>query len=313
MSPSAKPSSPIITPPTDIQSQNMVDSKQQASSTASSNSTTNDKVNEFPANINVTSHPVLHHMITTLRSSKTSPGTFRSVLRQVTHHLGYEATKNLRVESNLPVTVPLGKESQLHHENLRDADCGFRLVDKVAIIPILRSGLGMTDSMLELLPNSSVHHIGMYRTPGVHMAPVQYFNRLPRGKCAADVAYVLDPNIGSAATVNAVVSILKKWGVPKIHVVTVVASKAGLELLANTHPEVDVTVGVVDPNLTECGIVLPGMGDVGDRLFGTSNHDFDDNLAAGAGSSNPTEEEPPSKRKRSASLTLEMDLTNNKN
>eukprot|EP00536_Pseudo-nitzschia_multiseries_P011836 jgi/Psemu1/207085/e_gw1.426.45.1 len=297
MSPSAAPASPVPTAPTETQS--VVDSKPAASKT------------ELPSNITVTSHPVLSHKITILRSSKTSPGTFRSVLREVTYHLGYEATKNLKVQSEVRVTVPLGKESESQHEDLRDADCGFRLLDKVALVPILRSGLGMTDSMLELLPNSSVHHIGMYRTPGVHVTPVQYFNRLPRGKCSADVAYILDPMVGSAATANAVISILKKWGVPKIHIVTVVASRAGLELLAKTHPDVDVTVGIVDPKLTECGIVLPGMGDVGDRLFGTGNQYFEDDVVV-SGATDGTGEEPPTKRKRSASLTLEMDLAGNK-
>lgn len=303
MAPSATPALPIAAAPTE--SQPAVDAKQ-----AATPSTDASESKELPPNINVTSHPVLFHKITVLRSSKTSPGTFRSVLREVTYHLGYEATKDLKVRSNLPVAVPLGKEVQSQHEDLRNADCGYRLEDRVALIPILRSGLGMTDSMLELLPNSSVHHIGMYRTPGVHVAPVQYFNRLPRGECTADVAYVLDPNVGSAATVNAVVSILKKWGVPKIHVITVVASKAGLELLAKTHPEVAVTVGVVDPNLTDCGIVLPGMGDVGDRLFGTGNHDFEEDVGGGLSSDPVDEEQPPTKRKRSASLSLEMDLTN---
>lgn len=297
MSPSAAPASPVPAAPTaPTETHGVVDSKGDSKKT------------ELPSNITVTSHPVLSHKITMLRSSKTSPGTFRSILREVTYHLGYEATKNLSVRSNVRVTVPLGKESESHHEDLRDADCGFRLLDKVALVPILRSGLGMTDSMLELLPNSSVHHIGMYRTPGVHVTPVQYFNRLPRGKCSADVAYILDPMVGSAATANAVIAILKKWGVPKIHIVTVVASKAGLELLAKNHPDVDVTVGVVDPNLTECGIVLPGMGDVGDRLFGTGNQNFEDDVVVVAGASDGTGEEPPAKRKRSASLTLEMDL-----
>lgn len=299
MSPSAAIASPLADTPTETKE--IMTSKPDS--------------NELPSNVHVSSHPVLFHKITILRSSKTSPGTFRSVLREVTYHLGYEATKTLRFRSNLPVTVPLGKESQSAHEELRDADCGVRLVDKIALVPILRSGLGMTDSMLELLPNSAVHHIGMYRTPGAQTAPVQYFNRLPRD-CTSDVAYIMDPMIGSAATVMAVVSILKKWGVPKIHVVTVVASKAGLDLLSATHPDVEVTVGVIDPTLTECGIVLPGMGDVGDRLFGTGNHDFDDPNAFDVATTTPASEEdsigPAAKRKRSASLELEMDLTSKK-
>ena len=161
-------------------------------------------------NIYVSNHPVLLHKMTIMRSSDTCPGTFRSVLREVTYHLGYEATKSLKVRSGLPVSVPLGKELTKEHENLRQSQsCGFKLVDKIALIPILRSGLGMTEAMLELLPNCAVHHIGMYRTPGIHKSPVQYFNRLPRGKCSSDVAYVLDPIVGSAATIMAVISILK--------------------------------------------------------------------------------------------------------
>ena len=161
-------------------------------------------------NIYVSNHPVLLHKMTIMRSSDTCPGTFRSVLREVTYHLGYEATKALKVRSGLPVSVPLGKELTKEHENLRQSQsCGFKLVDKIALIPILRSGLGMTEAMLELLPNCAVHHIGMYRTPGIHKSPVQYFNRLPRGKCSSDVAYVLDPIVGSAATIMAVISILK--------------------------------------------------------------------------------------------------------
>jgi len=305
MSPSAAPTSSVAS-----REDLMVDgSKPKAKETCSSST-----LEENPG-IRLSSHPLLFHKITKLRSAKTPPGTFRSLLRQVTYHLGYEATQDLKVQSGLPVTVPLGKESKPDQEDLRSSeDCGVKLMDKVALIPILRSGLGMTDAMLELLPNSAVHHIGMYRTPGVHVAPVQYFNRLPRGKCVSDVAYVLDPIVGSAATVMAVVSILKQWGVPKIHIITVVASRAGLELLAKTHPEISVTVGMVDDQLTDCGIVLPGMGDVGDRLFGTGNHDFEDGAAeppaASSAVSAASEDSlslQPTKRNRSASLELEME------
>merc|ERR1719410_682080 len=127
--------------------------------------------------IHLSSHPVLFHKITSLRSEKTPPGTFRSLLRQVTYHLGYEATKDLSVRTGLHVSVPLGKESLTDEDN-NDANednddqalscVGVRLVSKVALIPILRSGLGMTDAMLELHPNAAVHHIGMYRTPGAN-------------------------------------------------------------------------------------------------------------------------------------------------
>jgi uracil phosphoribosyltransferase len=200
MSPSAAPSSPIAA--ADLDSKPSAKVLKEPPSSLS--------LEENPK-IHRSSHPLLFHKITALRSSKTPPGTFRSLLRQVTYHLGYEATCDLQTKSGFPVTVPLGKESNPDQEELRSSeDCGVKIVDRVALVPILRSGLGMTDAMLELLPNSAVHHIGMYRTPGIHVAPVQYFNRLPRGKCGSDVAYVLDPIVGSAATVMAVVSILKK-------------------------------------------------------------------------------------------------------
>ncbi|KAL3905736.1 MAG: hypothetical protein SGILL_009556 [Bacillariaceae sp.] len=212
-------------------------------------------------NIHVSSHPVLQHKISILRSATTPPGTFRSVLRELTYHLGYEATKDLKTKQ-VPVTVAVGKESEEEH-----VDCnGFKLADRVALVPILRSGLGMSEGMLELLPKSAVYHIGMYRIPG--QSPVQYFNRLPR-KCESDVAIVLDPVISSSATSTAVIGMLKKWGVRKIHLVSVLASKEGLSTIQKAHPDVYATVGMVDEGLTSTGIVLPGLGDVGDRLFGT--------------------------------------------
>lgn len=298
-----------------IESQDVaLPAKEEQSLKPSSSTATSLSLEENP-NVHQSSHPVLFHKITCLRSEKTPPGTFRSLLRQVTYHLGYEATKDLSVRTGLNVTVPIGKEDYDEDDDLENNTVGVKLASRVAMIPILRSGLGMTDAMLELLPNAAVHHIGMYRTPGVQ-APVQYFNRLPRGKCRSDVAYILDPMVGSAATVMSVISILKKWGVPKIHVITVVASQTGLELVAKTHPDVSVTVGMVDKRLTASGIVLPGLGDVGDRLFGLGNHDFEDGAAeepiavpvagSSAASACSDDTQRPTKRQRSASLELEM-------
>jgi uracil phosphoribosyltransferase len=153
-------------------------------------------------NIQISKHPVLYHKISILRSSATTHGQFRSVLREVTYHLGYEATAKLKTRE-VPISVSIGREKVDQH-----TDCtGHKISDRVALIPILRSGLGMTDSMLELLPKAAVHHIGMYHIPG--SAPVQYFNRLPK-KCESDVAFVVDPVIASAETVMCVVAILKK-------------------------------------------------------------------------------------------------------
>jgi len=201
-------------------------------------------------------------------------------MREVTYHLGYEATAGLKTRP-VQISVPVGK-GDMDHIDME----GTKLADRVALIPILRSGLGMTDSMLELLPNAGVHHIGMYKN-SLSM-PVQYYNRLPR-HCQADVAYVLDPVIASGGTTMSVISILKKWGVPKVHLVCVIASREGLTKVTEAHPDVHITVGMVDDELKE-GTVLPGLGDSGDRLFGTYQLDDDEAMLH------------PSKRKRSESI-----------
>lgn len=215
--------------------------------------------------VRVSKHPVLSHKMSVLRSSSTNPSSFRSVLREITYHLGYEATADLTV-GPVRLTVPDGG-------NQNHVQCtGKKLEEKVALVPIMRSGLGMVDPMLELLPNAGVHHIGMYKQ---NLLPVQYYNRLPR-KCDSDVAYVLDPLMSTAQTTLSVVGILKKWGVAKIHIVSVVVSRPGLEEIRRTHPDVRVTVGEVDAAVNDKGVVFPGLGDAGDRLYGTPLLDDDD-------------------------------------
>lgn len=152
-------------------------------------------------NVHISSHPVLSHKITVLRSSSTLPTVFRQLLREVTYHLGYEATTDIAVKP-MNISVPVGDDHIDH--------VGVHIKDHVALIPILRSGLGLVDAMLELLPNASIHHIGMYKSHGsADHVPIQYYNRLPR-KCEADVAFVLDPVIGTASTIMSVIGILKK-------------------------------------------------------------------------------------------------------
>ncbi|GMH82927.1 hypothetical protein TL16_g09426, partial [Triparma laevis f. inornata] len=196
-----------------------------------------------------------------LRSDQTTPADFRRVLREMTFNLGYEATTTLQTRP-IQLTTPMTQTE------------GEKLSSSVALIPIMRAGLGMVDPMLELLPMSDVYHIGMYRSKG-SLLPVQYYNKLPRDK-SADVAYVLDPMIATAGTICAVVNILKKWGAKKIHVVSVLASKKGLETLMSTHPDVTVTVTAIDDVLTEDGMISPGLGDAGNRLYKTPTIDQDD-------------------------------------
>ena len=159
--------------------------------------------NGLGENVHVSSHPIIAHKITTLRSSATPCCTFRAILKEVTYHLGYEATNSLTTKP-VNISVP----SAMNRDEHKDWQ-GKKLAERVALIPILRSGLGMVDSMLELLPNAQVHHIGMYRTKAEDSTPVLYYNRLPR-KCQSDVAYVMDAMIATSSTLMSVVKILKK-------------------------------------------------------------------------------------------------------
>jgi len=238
----------------------------------------------YGPNVHVSKHPVLAHKLSVLRSSSTSPSSFRSVLRQITFHLGYEATSSL-LTRDVPITVPAKDDAHV------DAT-GQKLSQKVALIPILRSGLGMVDGMLELVESATVHHIGMYRTKT--LMPVQYYNRLPK-KCDVSVAYVLDPLIATSNTVVSVCGILKKWGVSEIHVIAVIASKKGLSELLNYHPDVQITVGHIDEKLNAEGDIVPGLGDAGDRLFGTPLINDEEELVH------------PSKRKRTMSVDIYAD------
>jgi uracil phosphoribosyltransferase len=164
------------------------------------NCSTKDATSEYGPNVYVSAHPVLSHKITILRSSTTRPEVFRAVLREVTYHLGYEATGKLTTKP-VAISVPVGKDDQ--HMEVE----GHKLKERVSMIPILRSGLGMIDSMLELIPNAAIHHIGMYRVIG--QQPVQYYNKLPK-KCDTDTVYILDPVIATSSTVMGVISIMKK-------------------------------------------------------------------------------------------------------
>lgn len=251
--------------------------------TACATATTNGGTDDVGPQVHLSSHPVLSHKITILRSSNSTAATFRAAMREITYHLGYEATSQLTTRPvAVSVSVPhtsssiiggLGDGNHNHNNQQHVEYQGHKLVERCALIPVLRSGLGMTDAMQELLPSAASYHIGMYKTPG-QSHPVLYFNRLPR-KCQSDVAYVLDPVIATSSTVTSVVRLLKKWGVPRVHVITILASRSGLRELLKNHPDIAVTVGSIDDTVNDDGVVLPGLGDAGDRLFGTAQLEVD--------------------------------------
>ncbi|CAK4816756.1 unnamed protein product [Aphanomyces euteiches] len=212
----------------------------------------------------LSTHPVLAHKLTKLRDAKTDANLFRHLLREITFYLGYEATSDLSTTPK-KINTPLGP-----HE-------GVELATPVALVPILRAGLGMVEPMLDLLPNARVYHIGMYLNKN-SLLPVQYYNKLPK-ECHIDCAIVLEPLINTAGTIIATVAILKVWGVSQIKIISTIASKDGLKDLYTKHPDVEVIVAAIDETLSESGLIVPGLGDAGDRQFDTDVH----HLAHGVG------------------------------
>jgi uracil phosphoribosyltransferase len=207
--------------------------------------------------LHISTHPLVAHKMTHLRDESTKQAEFRRLLKEVTYNLGFEATTTLPVTEH-KVTTPTGS-----------VFTGSKCSSDIAIIPILRAGLGMADGMLDLLPNAAVHHIGMYRVKGSLM-PVQYYNRLPSGQ-PCDIAYVVDPCIATSNTISAVVGIVKSWGAKRVVVISSVGSQSGVDALLEKHPDIDVYIGQVDAELSDEGTILPGLGDAGDRQFCTDD------------------------------------------
>ena len=203
-------------------------------------------------------HPLIQHKMTILRDVSTSTKDFRSVLKEITFYLGYEATKELKLQTK-NIKTPLTPYE------------GSKLAESISIIPILRAGLGMSEPMSELIPSAAIHHIGMYRCK-TSMLPIQYYNRLPRDK-VSDVAFIMEPCIATSNTIHAVINILKRWGCKKIIVISAIGAKSGVDRVLEEHPDVSIYIGAVDEKLSESGMIIPGIGDAGDRQFGTPNDD----------------------------------------
>jgi len=216
----------------------------------------------LPPNAKVSYHPLLAHKLTLLRDVNTQPNEFRKLLRDITYHLGYEATADMITKKVSGVRTPVGP---------LPSDQASLLSESVALIPILRAGLGMVDAMQDLLPGAVVHHIGMFRAHGGSGQPIEYYSRLPRdGAC--DVAIVLEPMIATAQTMMATLAKLKGWKPGRIIVLSALCSRKGLDALQKAHPDVQIHAAMVDETLTEKGFIVPGLGDAGDRQFGTPAH-----------------------------------------
>jgi len=204
--------------------------------------------------VHVSDHPLVAHHICSLRDPATGPSEFRRVVRQLTALVAVEATAGLPTR-DVRVPTPLGKAA------------GRRLADRIAIVPILRAGLGMADGLLELIPDAEVWHVGLYRDE-VTLQPKEYYNKLPK-KLDAGVAIVVDPMLATGGSAVRTCEILRAVGIPRIVFLALIASPEGVETLARGIPGVAIHVAALDDGLNDSGYIVPGLGDAGDRQFGT--------------------------------------------
>jgi uracil phosphoribosyltransferase len=208
----------------------------------------------LPPTVHVSSHPLVAHKLSLLRGTGTDTKQFRELVRELSWLLGYEAMADLET-TPAQVTTPLEQMA------------GARLGPKVGLVPVLRAGLGMVDAMLELLPAAQVWHIGLYRDERT-LKPVEYYNKLPDA-ATVQVCLILDPMLATGGSAAATVDILKAWGAARIKQVSLIAAPEGITTLSTAHPDVDIHVAAVDRELNERGYIVPGLGDAGDRQFGT--------------------------------------------
>jgi uracil phosphoribosyltransferase len=208
----------------------------------------------FP-NLTIIEHPLIHHKLTVLRRKDTSKKTFRELVEEITMLMGYEVTKDLPLEA-VEVETPLERTHGL-------AVSG----KKLALIPILRAGLGMVEGMLRLMPSARVGHVGLYREHD-SLRPVSYYFKIPADAQSRDFI-LLDPMLATGGSAAMAVSSLKSHGAARIRMMCLVAAPEGVQHMLNLHPDVQVFTASLDRELNAHGYILPGLGDAGDRLFGT--------------------------------------------
>ena len=206
------------------------------------------------ANLFPSPHPLVAHKLTRLRDEKTDPKHFRELIREISALLAYEATQDLLVQPK-PIHTPLAPFQ------------GVALQEKIGLVPILRAGLGMVEGIWALMPTAEVWHIGLFRDERT-LKPVQYYNKLPV-EPTVSVCLILDPMLATGGSAVATVDVLQRWGVSKIKFVGIIAAPEGIDQMDKHHPEVPIHLAAVDERLNEHGYILPGLGDAGDRQFGT--------------------------------------------
>ncbi len=207
------------------------------------------------AKVVVLDHPLLQHKIGYIRRKDVGTKDFRQVIGEIAMLETYEATRDLEL-SDVEIDTPIC------HAKVKEL-----AGKKMAIIPILRAGLGMVDGVLQLIPAAKVGHIGLYRDPET-LAPVEYYCKLP-ADCAEREVFVVDPMLATGGSSVAAIQMLKDKGCKNIHFMCIIAAPEGVEKMKEAHPDVDIYIGALDEKLNEHGYIVPGLGDAGDRIFGT--------------------------------------------
>ena len=200
-------------------------------------------------------HPLIQHKIGYIRRKDTGTKDFRQTISEIAQLICYEATRDLEL-SEVEIETPICKTTVKELKG-----------KKLAIVPILRAGLGMVDGMLELIPVAKVGHIGLYRDPETH-EPVEYYCKLP-AECAEREVFVVDPMLATGGSSVAAIQMLKDKGCKKIHFMCIIAAPEGVKRMQEAHPDIDLYIGALDDHLNEHAYIVPGLGDAGDRIFGT--------------------------------------------
>ena len=207
------------------------------------------------SNVYVFDHPLIQHKTAMIRKTDTTVKDFRELVKEISMLMGYEATRHLPLKE-VEITTPM-----------QDAKVNMLAGEDIAIVPILRAGLGMVDGMLALVPNAKVGHIGLYRDPETH-EPVEYYCKLPADIEEREI-FVVDPMLATGGSAAAAIDFIKARGGKKIIFMCLIAAPEGIEVLQKAHPDVDIFIAAKDESLNENAYILPGLGDAGDRLYGT--------------------------------------------
>ena len=206
------------------------------------------------SNVFASKHPLILHKLSRLRNKDTEPKKFRELVREIAALLAYEATADLAITPR-ELETPLAKMT------------GYELKEKIGLVPILRAGLGMVEGFWELMPSAEVWHIGLYRDEHT-LKPVEYYNKLPL-ELTVSVCLILDPMLATGGSATATADVLKRWGVKKIKFVGLIGAPEGIAAMQKAHPDIPIHLAAIDDHLNERAYIVPGLGDAGDRQFGT--------------------------------------------